>query len=95
MLHLLPEVSLGMADIRVASPGMVRVVNVRSVLQKAKYRGNGRIALQILDPQVPENNKTFAVTFAGGKAVSVSETEDNFYHRAFRMRQDYSFAVSE
>lgn len=76
MLHLLPEVSLGMADIRVASPGMVRVVNVRSVLQKAKYRGNGRIALQILDPQVPENNKTFALTFAGGKAVSVSETEE-------------------
>ena len=25
---------------------------------------------------MPENNKTFAVTFADGKAVSVSETEE-------------------
>lgn len=70
--YLLPEWSLGAAQWSVAaSSGMVRVVNVKSVLEKARYQGSGSVTLSVRDGQIPENNGTFAVTFRDGMAVRV------------------------
>lgn len=70
--YLLPEWSLGAVKWELLhNAGMVRVVNVRRVLEKARYLGSGGIRLQINDPQIPENNGCFHVVFAGGKAISV------------------------
>ena len=75
--YLMPEWSLGAVRFQLAaSSGMVRVVNVKSVLEKAKYLGSGRAVLAVTDPQIPQNNGTFAVTFADGRAVSVERTEE-------------------
>lgn len=74
MQYLLPEWSMGAAVWSVQPAGMARVVNVKSVLEKAAYVGDGGLVLQILDPQIGENNRAFAVRFAGGRAVLVEET---------------------
>ena len=75
--YLMPEWSLGAVKWEVlASSGMVRVVNVQSVLEKAAYRGSGRVILDIQDPQIPQNNGRFAIAFADGKAVSVTQTTE-------------------
>ncbi|MGN0976968.1 MAG: enhanced intracellular survival protein Eis [Faecousia sp.] len=72
--YLLPEWSLGAVRWELlASSGMVRAVNVRSVLEKARYRGSGQVTLEIQDGQIPENNGCFAVTFAEDRAVSVEK----------------------
>lgn len=77
LLYLLPEWSLGAAQFQLhASSGMVRVINVRSVLEKAKYHGSGTAVIAVTDPQIPQNNGTFAVTFRDGKAVSVETTPE-------------------
>lgn len=74
--YLMPEWSLGAAKWNLfASSGMVRVVNVKSVLEKAKYIGSGQLTLEIQDAQIAENNGRFAVTFADGKAVSVKRSD--------------------
>ena len=75
MQYLLPEWSLGAVTWSIQPAGMVRAVNVESVLKKAKYAGDGSLILQIQDPQIKENDRTFAVRFAAGKAVSVEETQ--------------------
>lgn len=54
--------------------GMVRVINVCRVLEQARYLGSGQAVLEIRDPQIPENNRRFHVTFADGAAVSVEAT---------------------
>lgn len=74
MQYLMPEWSLGAAQWHVRPAGMVRVVNVREALEKAKYRGNGEITLAVQDPQIPENDRCWYVAFANGRAVSVAET---------------------
>lgn len=77
LAYLLPEWSLGAAQFQLAaSSGMVRVINVRSVLEKAKYRGSGRVVLAVTDPQIPQNCGTFAVTFRENRAVCVERTEE-------------------
>lgn len=71
--YLMPEWSLGAASWSIIPSGMVRVVRAAEVLKKAKYRGSGSITIEICDPQVPENNGTFAVVFAAGKAMMVEK----------------------
>lgn len=74
--YLMPEWSLGAARWNLqASCGMVRVINVKSVLEKAKYLGTGSAVIAVTDPQIPQNNGSFAVTFRDGRAVSVEKTD--------------------
>ena len=73
--YLVPEWSLGAAKWNLLSnAGMVRVVNVRHVLELARYIGSGQLTLEIQDPQIPENDGRFTVIFADGKALSVEHT---------------------
>jgi len=58
-----------------AHVGMARVVNVEQVLSLAKYRGEGTVRIEITDPQIPQNNGCFTVSFAQGKAISVTKEE--------------------
>lgn len=74
MQYLMPEWSLGAARWEVQPAGMVRVVNVERVLKKARYIGSGSITLKILDPQIEQNNASFAVRFREGCGVSVEKT---------------------
>lgn len=84
--YLMPEWSLGAAHWELqASQGMVRVVNVASVLKKARYLGSGSAVIAVTDPQIRENNGSFAVTFRDGKAVSVEKTD---------ARPDAAFTIS-
>ena len=74
--YLLGEWSLGAVKWNLlASSGMVRVINVQSVLEKAQYRGSGRVTLEIQDPQIPENNGLFTVCFRDGQAASVTRCQ--------------------
>lgn len=76
MEYLFPEWSLGTAACSLQPAGMVRVVNAESVLRKAAYAGSGAAVLRILDPQIPENDRTFDLRFSQGRAVSVEETRE-------------------
>lgn len=53
------------------SLGMARVIDVKKVLQIAKYRGSGCLSVAITDRQISENSHTFTVEFANGKAIGV------------------------
>lgn len=75
MQYLSPEWSMGAAQWSVERGGMVRVVNVQRVLEKARYIGSGSLTLEIHDDQIPENNRRFAVEFQDGKAVSAVVTD--------------------
>ena len=57
--------------------GMVRVVNVETVLKGARYIGGGRVSISITDGQVKENNGVFDIVFEDGKATSVTRTNGN------------------
>lgn len=72
MQYFMPEWSLGAVSWSVQSAGMVRAVNVKSVLEKARYIGSGTVCVAVQDSQIPENNDSFAVTFADGRAESVT-----------------------
>ena len=72
MQYFMPEWSLGAVSWSVQSAGMVRAVNVKSVLEKARYIGSGTVCVAVQDSQIPENNDSFAVTFADGRAASVT-----------------------
>ena len=74
--YLAPEWSLGAVRWELRAGGMVRVINVKRVLEKARYLGSGAAVLQIRDSQIPENNSRFAVQFSEGKAVSVTRSEE-------------------
>ena len=76
MQYLLPEWSMGAAACSAQPVGMVRVINVESVLKKAAYDGSGAVILAVRDPQLPENDRTFAVRFDQGRALSVEETRE-------------------
>ena len=73
--YMLPEWSLGATKWNIHFAGMVRAVNVKSVLEKASYRGSGSAVIKIKDAQLSENNCCFEVKFAGGKAERVSVSE--------------------
>ena len=72
MQYFMPEWSLGAVSWSVQSAGMVRAVNVKSVLEKARYIGSGSVCVVVQDSQIPQNNDTFTVAFADGRAVSVA-----------------------
>lgn len=75
--YLLPEWSLGAAKWNLLhNGGMVRVVNVRHVLENARYLGSGQLVLEILDPQIPENSGRFRLVFADGAALSADPTDE-------------------
>lgn len=76
MTYLLPEWSMGAAAGTLQPAGMVRAVNAAGVLKKAAYRGSGSAVLRLQDPQIPENDRTFAIRFSHGEAVSVEETRE-------------------
>lgn len=76
MQYLFPEWSMDAASGFLHPAGMVRVVNVESVLKKAAYIGDGAVVLAVRDPQIPENDRAFAVRFAQGKAVSVEAVSE-------------------
>lgn len=76
MQYLMPEWSMGAASWSVQPAGMVRAVNAESVLKKARYAGDGSVVLRIADPQIEENNRSFAVRFSENRAVSVEETRE-------------------
>ena len=75
--YLLPEWSLGAAGWQILSGGMVRVIRVRQVLEKAKCIGTGQVALAIRDPQIPQNTGTFRIRFRDGRVTEVAVTEDS------------------
>lgn len=62
---------MGAVSLRRLWHGMVRVVNVEKALYGARYLGSGSFTIAIEDKQIPQNNKTFEVTFADGKCASV------------------------
>lgn len=68
---LIDEWSLGAFGRSDASLGMARIVNVEAALKAARYRGSGRLSMEISDGQIAENNGVFTVCFEEGKAVSV------------------------
>ncbi len=77
MQYLLPEWSMGAAQWNILPAGMVRVISVKQVLEKAKYLGSGVIHLGIQDAQIPENNAVFTVTFSDGQASSVVTSQNS------------------
>ncbi len=74
ILPLLPEWSLGAGQCEMESWGMARVVNVEQALRMATARGEGSLVLAISDPQIPQNNGRFEVTFAQGVENRVEKT---------------------
>lgn len=73
---LFPEWAMGSGRCEKVLCGMVRVVDVIQVLQKAKYRGSGSIVIQIADAFIPQNNNSFYVSFVDGIATEVSITDE-------------------
>ena len=72
MQYLLPEWNMGAARWEVLhNAGMVRAMNVKSVLEKARYRGSGSVTLAIRDAVLPANSGAYRVRFDEGRAVSV------------------------
>lgn len=56
--------------------GMLRVVNVRRVLENCNCRGAGCVRIAIEDPVLPENCGTWKLTFAPGQVNFVEKTEE-------------------
>lgn len=74
--QVMPEWSVGAVSCELIPLGMVRTVNVEKVLQDARYLGNGKLALQISDPYIPQNNGIFSVTFQDGKCIELTADAD-------------------
>lgn len=70
---ILPEWAMGAVTLNKRWAGMVRVVNVETVLKGARYCGSGSLTISVTDRQIADNCGTFAVTFSDGKAVSVAK----------------------
>ncbi len=72
---LLPEWSMGAGTRQTQYWGMARVIRVREALEMARFRGNGHLTLEIRDPQIPQNNGIFSVSFQEGKATNVAPSD--------------------
>lgn len=72
---VLPEWSMGASQCEKVYCGMARVVNVKQVLEMAKYHGSGTLILHVTDTFIPENNNTFLLRFENGIAIEVSTTD--------------------
>ena len=71
------DYSQSQSKINLFQNGMARVVNVKKVLEGAKYIGSGQVSLRIIDPIIKENQKNYQVEFAEGKCVQIKDTEFN------------------
>lgn len=56
--------------------GMLRVVNVRRVLENCNCRGTGCVRIAVKDTILPENCGTWKLTFAPGQVNFVEKTEE-------------------
>lgn len=72
---VLPELSMGAFSCKKVYCGMVRVVNVKQVLEMARYQGSGTLIIQVTDTFISNNNNTFLLRFENGAALEVSTTE--------------------
>ena len=72
---LIPEASQNAVSCEVKPMGMARIVNVERALMLAKARGQGELALEISDGQIPENDGRFLVSYADGHVLSVERTD--------------------
>ena len=73
MEYLFPEWAMGAISCTIQNAGMLRVVNVESVLKKAKYQGSGTVVLEIEDRFIKENTAVYTVQFENDRAVSVKK----------------------
>ncbi len=67
--------------------GMIRAINVKKVLQCAKYHGSDTITINIFDNQIPQNNGCFSVTFKESKATNIE------YSQEFRENADIDIPI--
>lgn len=72
---ILPEWAMGSVSLKKYWAGMVRVVNVETVLKGARYHDDGTLSIAVTDKQIAANCGTFVVTFTDGKAVSVEKSD--------------------
>ena len=56
---------------------MLRVVNVQRVLENCKCYGEGTLSFAVRDDIIEDNNGTWKLTFAPGKANLVEKTNDD------------------
>ncbi len=56
--------------------GMLRVVDVRRVLENCRCRGKGSLRIAVEDPILPQNCGTWALTFAPGKSNLVEKSAE-------------------
>lgn len=61
---------------KLVTNGMVRVINVKSVLEKAEYLGDGQLIIKIQDNQILNNNKVFTVKFKDNRCFEIEEDSD-------------------
>lgn len=57
--------------------GMVRVINVKTALELARYRGDGELTVRVRDEILEENNGVFHVEFEEGRASAVTVGDEN------------------
>lgn len=55
--------------------GMVRVQDVKKVLEMARYQGDGVLSVKVHDRIITDNEGTFTVEFKDGRAISVKREE--------------------
>lgn len=84
---LLPEWAQGAVTMARSQCGMVRVVHVEKVLRGARYQGSGKLTLRIRDDQIAENDDTFTITFANGRAESVVRDKDASFDISMGIRE--------
>lgn len=75
MSLVFPEWADGGAGAKKYFSGMVRVVNVETVLWGARYIGSGIVSVSVSDRQIEDNNGIWQVVFRDGKAVSVKKAD--------------------
>ena len=55
---------------------MARCINLKKVLETAKFKGNGRVVIKINDDMIEKNNGTWAIEFKDDALVSLDKTDD-------------------
>ncbi|MFI3238144.1 MAG: GNAT family N-acetyltransferase [Lachnospiraceae bacterium] len=55
--------------------GMLRIINVKKVLESAEYMGSGNVSIRVSDTFIEENNHTFSVSFEGGSCINIEVIE--------------------
>ncbi len=71
MTLVIPEWSMGAGSVKTSHCGMVRAINVETVLRGARYQGSGSLKVQITDKQIAANNGSFFIEFTDGQASNI------------------------